>query len=121
MDRLIAQHRGRIANTAGDSVLAEFPSVVEAVKCAVEVQQALTEANEEVPEDRRMTFRIGVHVGDVMVQGADLLWGWCERSGPPPGSRGPWWGLPIRRGTSVCSEGLTARLRGPRAPIRSEH
>ena len=73
MDRLIAQHRGRIANTAGDSVLAEFPSVVEAVKCAVEVQQALTEANEEVPEDRRMTFRIGVHVGDVMVQGADLL------------------------------------------------
>jgi adenylate cyclase len=70
---LIGQHRGRIANTAGDSVLAEFPSVVDAVQCAVEVQQALAEANERVREDRRMSFRIGVHVGDVMVRGADLL------------------------------------------------
>jgi adenylate cyclase len=73
MDGLIGQHRGRIANTAGDSVLAEFPSVVDAVQCAVEVQQALAEANERVREDRRMSFRIGVHVGDVMVRGADLL------------------------------------------------
>jgi adenylate cyclase len=52
MDGLIGQHRGRIANTAGDSVLAEFPSVVDAVQCAVEVQQALAEANERVREDR---------------------------------------------------------------------
>jgi adenylate cyclase len=73
MDRLIAEHRGRIANTAGDSVLAEFPSVIDAVTCAVEVQKALGEANEGVPEDRRMSFRIGVHVGDVIVRGADLL------------------------------------------------
>ena len=73
MDRLIGQHRGRIANTAGDSVLAEFPSVVDAVQCAVEVQQALAEANEGAPEDRRMSFRIGVHMGDVMIRGADLL------------------------------------------------
>src|SRR5829696_4423550 len=73
MDRLIAEHRGRIANTAGDSVLADFPSVVDAVLCAVEVQKALAEANEGVPPDRLMSFRIGVHVGDVMVRGADLL------------------------------------------------
>src|SRR3954467_9180206 len=73
MDRLIAEHRGRIANTAGDSVLADFPSVVDAVQCAVEVQQAIREANEGVAEDRRMSFRIGVHVGDVTVRGADLL------------------------------------------------
>jgi len=73
MDSLIAQHRGRIANTAGDSVLAEFPSVVDAVKCAAEVQEALREKNEGVPEDRQLRFRIGVHVGDVMVRGADLL------------------------------------------------
>ena len=58
MDRLIGEHRGRIANTAGDSVLAEFPSVVDAVQCAVQVQEALAEANEGVPEDRRMSFRI---------------------------------------------------------------
>jgi len=74
MDRLITQHRGRIANTAGDSVLAEFPSVVDAVKCAVEVQEELREKNDGVPEERRMSFRIGVHVGDVMVRGA-TFWG----------------------------------------------
>ena len=72
MDRLIAQHRGRIANIAGDSVLAEFPSVVDAVRCAVEVQERLREENEGVPEDRQLRFRIGVHVG-VMVRGGDLL------------------------------------------------
>ena len=58
MDRLIAEHRGRIANTAGDSVLAEFPSVVDAVQCAVQVQQALAEANEGVPEERLLA-RLG--------------------------------------------------------------
>src|SRR5215203_2178399 len=61
MDGLIAQHGGRIANTAGDSVLAEFPSVVDAVECAVAVQEKLGEANAGVAEDR--VFRIGVHVG----------------------------------------------------------
>jgi adenylate cyclase len=73
MDRLIAEHNGRIANTAGDSVLAEFPSAVDAVQCAVAVQQALTQANQDIPKERRIQFRIGVHVGDVMIQGGDLL------------------------------------------------
>src|SRR5215207_3328614 len=73
MDRLIGEYRGRIANTAGDSVLAEFPSVVDAVKCAVEVQKQLRDKNDGVPEERQLRFRIGVHVGDVMVRGGDLL------------------------------------------------
>jgi adenylate cyclase len=73
MDRLIGEHRGRIANTAGDSVLAEFPSVVEAVKCAVAVQELLRDENDGAPVERRLLFRIGVHVGDVMLRGADLL------------------------------------------------
>src|SRR5829696_6956904 len=73
MDRLIAEHRGRIANTAGDSVLAAFPSVVDAVKCAIEVQEQLREKNEEVPEERQLRFRIGVHVGDVIVRSGDLF------------------------------------------------
>jgi adenylate cyclase len=73
MDRLIAEHSGRIANTAGDSVLAEFPSAVDAVQCAVDIQNALAVANEDISEERRLQFRIGVHVGDVMVQGGDLL------------------------------------------------
>jgi adenylate cyclase len=74
MDALIAEHGGWIANTAGDSVLAEFPSVVDAVQCAVTVQEKLREAIAQVPnQDRRLHFRIGVHVGDVMVRGGDLL------------------------------------------------
>src|SRR5688572_11423164 len=65
LDRLIREHDGRIANTAGDSVLAEFPSVVDAVQAAVEVQEALKTANQPLPQDRQVRFRIGVHVGDV--------------------------------------------------------
>jgi adenylate cyclase len=75
LDSAIARHKGRIANTAGDSVLAEFPSAVNAVQCAVEAQQALRDAAEDAAEDRRVLFRIGIHVGDVMVRGGDLLGG----------------------------------------------
>src|ERR1700731_2376333 len=71
LDRIIGEHRGRIANTAGDSVLAEFGSAVEAVQCAVEAQAAWAEANDQVPPDRHIKFRIGVHVGDVMVRAGD--------------------------------------------------
>ena len=73
MDGLIGEHGGRIANTAGDSVLAEFPSAVDAVQCAVAVQEKLAEASAGEPEDRRLQFRIGIHVGDVVVRGGDLL------------------------------------------------
>jgi adenylate cyclase len=73
MDRLIAEHGGRIANTAGDSVLAEFPSVVDAVQCAVQVQKASVALNAGVDPKRALSFRIGIHVGDVVVRGSDLL------------------------------------------------
>ncbi|WP_262298208.1 adenylate/guanylate cyclase domain-containing protein [Microvirga sesbaniae] len=73
MDGLITEYRGRIANTAGDSVLAEFPSAVDAVQCAVAVQEAIAQVAHDTPENRRLQFRIGVHVGDVMVRGGDLL------------------------------------------------
>src|SRR3954463_9847450 len=73
LDRLIGDHRGRIANTAGDSVLAVFGSAVDAVQCAVEAQVALSEANAGLSPDRCINFRIGVHVGDVMIKGGDLF------------------------------------------------
>jgi adenylate cyclase len=73
LDRLIGEHRGRIANTAGDSVLAEFGSAVDAVQCAVEAQTALAEANARLAPDRRIDFRIGIHIGDVMVRAGDLF------------------------------------------------
>lgn len=65
--KLIERHRGRIANTAGDGLIAEFPSVVEAVQCAIDVQQELGGS------DATLRFRIGVHLGDVIVDGDDLL------------------------------------------------
>src|SRR4029077_9927461 len=73
LDSLIASRRGRIANTAGDSVLAEFGSAVDAVQCAVEAQKALSQANVGLSPDRHINFRIGVHVGDVMIKGGDLF------------------------------------------------
>lgn len=73
IDRLIVAHEGRIFTTAGDSVLAEFASSVEAVRCAVEIQEALQTRNESAPESQRLEFRIGINLGDVMVDGADIL------------------------------------------------
>ena len=73
LDRIIGEHRGRIANTAGDSVLAEFGSAVDAVQCAVDAQTALTEANSTQAPERRISFRIGIHIGDVMVRAGDLF------------------------------------------------
>ena len=73
LDGLVASHRGRIANTAGDSILAEFGSAVDAVQCSVEAQAALADANAGLSPDRHITFRIGIHVGDVMVKGGDLF------------------------------------------------
>jgi class 3 adenylate cyclase len=73
IDGIIQFHEGRIVNTAGDSVIAEFASPTQAVRCAVEVQDALKTRNDSLPEDRRMQFRIGINLGDVMVKGDDLL------------------------------------------------
>ena len=67
VDDLISSFNGRITGTAGDSVLAEFASVVDAVDCSVKIQDALAAANETLPEEHRLRFRIGINVGDVMV------------------------------------------------------
>ena len=74
IDSLIEQHHGRFVNSAGDSVLAEFASVVNAVQCAVDVQTALKARKRELLPERRMEFRIGVNLGDVMVDG-DQIYG----------------------------------------------
>jgi TolB-like protein/class 3 adenylate cyclase len=73
IDPKIAEHQGRIVKTTGDGMLVEFPSVVEAVQCAVEIQTGMAERNAEVPEDRRMLFRIGINVGDIIIEGDDIF------------------------------------------------
>ena len=72
-DPLIEKYGGRIANTAGDSLLLEFPSAVEAVRCAIAVQEGLTERNGEIPEAKQIRLRIGVNIGDIISEGKDLL------------------------------------------------
>src|SRR5215831_2879955 len=69
MATLIQQHRGRVVDSPGDNLLAEFASVVDAVRCAVEIQQELKTRNAEVPDQRKMEFRIGINVGDVVMEG----------------------------------------------------
>jgi TolB-like protein/class 3 adenylate cyclase/Flp pilus assembly protein TadD len=73
VDPLIAGHDGRIVGTAGDSVLADFPSVVDAVNCAVEMQRVSRAINDPIPPQRRLELRIGVNLGDVIVDGADIF------------------------------------------------
>jgi len=69
MSTLIQKHRGRIVDSPGDNLLAEFTSVVDAVRCAVEIQEELRVRNAELPENRRMEFRIGINLGDVVQEG----------------------------------------------------
>ena len=72
IDGLIEQHHGRFVGSAGDSVLAEFSSVVNAVQCAIEIQTALKAENLSLTPEHRMQFRIGVNLGDVMVEGEQI-------------------------------------------------
>ena len=72
-DPKIKEHRGRIVKTTGDGLLVEFASVVDAVRCAVEAQQAMTERNADVPAGRRIAFRIGIHQGDIIVEDGDIF------------------------------------------------
>jgi class 3 adenylate cyclase len=73
IDPLIAQRGGRVVKTMGDGLLLEFPSVVNATRCAIEVQQGMAERNEGVDEGKRITFRIGVNLGDIIIEGEDIL------------------------------------------------
>ncbi len=73
VDELVAAHRGRIFNSAGDSIVAEFPSAVEAITCAVEIQQKIAECSVPLSKDKRLLFRMGLNIGDVMVDGSNLF------------------------------------------------
>ena len=72
IDPMVAEHHGRIVKTTGDGLLIEFPSVVEAVSCALAVQRAMVERNAATPEEKRITFRIGVNLGDIIVEDGDI-------------------------------------------------
>jgi TolB-like protein/class 3 adenylate cyclase len=73
VDPKIAEHRGRVVKNTGDGLLAEFASVVDAVRCAVDVQRGMAERNTDVPRDKRIEFRIGINIGDVMIDHGDIF------------------------------------------------
>jgi hypothetical protein len=73
VDPSIAAHRGRIVKTNGDDMLAEFASAVEAVRCAADVQRGMADQNADVPQDKRVEFRIGIHVGDIIFDDNDIF------------------------------------------------
>ena len=72
IDPKISEHRGRIVKTTGDGVLVEFASVVDAVRCAMEIQRALAERNAAISKDRRIEFRIGINLGDIIIDEGDI-------------------------------------------------
>ena len=71
IDPTIAEHDGRIVKTTGDGMLVEFPSVVDAVRCAVAIQRTMAEREADVPEERRIRYRVGVNLGDIVIDGDD--------------------------------------------------
>ena len=73
VDPRIGEHRGRIVKTTGDGLLAEFASVVDAVRCAVEIQDGMAKRNADVPPDRRIEFRVGINVGDIIIDESDIF------------------------------------------------
>src|SRR5262245_59230576 len=73
IDPKIAEYGGRIVKTTGDGLLLEFPSVVDAVRCAVDVQRGMAERNSALPDDRRIEFRVGINVGDIIIDGDDIF------------------------------------------------
>ena len=72
IDPMIAEHRGRVVKTTGDGILIEFPSVVDAVRCAVDVQRAMAEHNTAETPENRIEFRVGINLGDIIIDGEDI-------------------------------------------------
>ena len=73
IDPAISEYDGRIVKTTGDGMLVEFSSVLDAVRCAIEIQQAMAEREAEVAADRRIRYRIGINLGDIVIDGDDIL------------------------------------------------
>ena len=99
IDPTVAVHHGRVIKRTGDGLIIEFRSVVDAVRCAVEVQRAMVERNSGVPPDRRIAFRVGVHLGDVVEEAdGDLMGDGVNIAARLEGICEPGGGLPVRRG-----------------------
>ena len=79
-EHFVTTFGGRVFGTVGDSFMAEFPSALNSVRCAINLQEAIRNLNLELPEKQRMRLRIGLNLGDVIQQGSDLFWRWSKYS-----------------------------------------
>ena len=96
IDPKIAEHRGRIFKTTGDGALVEFASAVDATRCAIEIQHAMAERNAAIPEDSRIEFRIGINVGDIIIDDADIFGDAVNIAARVRVHRRTWWYLSFR-------------------------
>src|SRR6516164_7859834 len=116
----IAEHHGRIVKNTGDGLLAEFPSVVDAVRCAAEMQRAMADRNAETIEDKRITFRVGINLGDVIAE-PDDIYGDGVNVGAAGGTVGAWRDLHLPSGARSDPRQATLSVRGQGRAERQEY
>ena len=112
VDPRIAEHHGRIVKNTGDGLLAEFPSVVDAVRCAVEIQRGMIDREPDVPEERRIRFRIGINLGDVIVEEHDIFGDGVNVAARLEALAEPGRHLRLGHGPRPCWRPAPLRLRG---------
>jgi adenylate cyclase len=110
VDAKIAEHRGRIVQTSGDGLLVEFASVVDAVRCAVEMQREMAQRNAGVPKERCIEFRVGINLGDIMVDEQDIFGDGVNVAARPK---------PRPTGGICVSQVVRGRCATPSSPSRS--
>jgi adenylate cyclase len=108
LDPKMAEHRGRVVKTTGDGFLVEFASVVDATLCALDVQRGVRERNISIPKDKRLEFRIGINVGDVIIEGSDIFGDGVNVASRPEGIAEPG-GIVV---SAIARDALISRLDG---------
>ena len=121
VDTKIAEHQGRIVKLTGDGMLVEFTSVVNAVACAAEIQRKMRERNADVPEERRIEFRIGINLGDIIVDENDIYRRRRQRRGAARKHRQARWHLGLAVSPRAYRQSAGHRVRGHRGTSSEEH
>ena len=120
-DAKIAEHQGRIVKLTGDGMLVEFPSVVNAVACAADIQRRMRERNVDVPEDRRIEFRIGINLGDIIFEDNDIYGDGVNVAARIEEHRQAGRRRGVRLGPRQCRQPARSRFRGHRRADAEEH
>jgi class 3 adenylate cyclase len=121
IDPKITEHRGRIVKNTGDGLLAEFASVVDAVRCAVGVQRGMSDRNAATPPEKRIEFRVGINLGDVIAEEGRHLQRWCQRSHATGDIGGAGWHLHLASSALTQGDRTSAEWPEKRSMFRHPH